>query len=762
MAKFDRRKFIAGMGLTFGSATVGLGETPRHSSPSGSSGIDSTAVPAAISVDFRYAPGEWQTVFCFPDDPYKSLVGRCGELCYGHPGNYKKELEYFRDRVYFQLAGMGVPRLVSQSLEAPGVPIVHTRLDQGHAIMELTTFATNEADEGRVDNVLIEVRPNSPSEVLERLVLHIETVRTLTAQEIGRNRLFHLDSDTGLLFMASDSEPFAYKSSNPEDTGHGYVFFRDTGHGYLFRFPHQLVTQEKPGRYFLRFPQEGQPFEKIKDGLSQTNQLLAKVRSYWHQWNPFHGEVTWDIPSPYQEFLVACNRNLLQCRDHRNNFLVFLVGPTIYRDFAIVDLNFILEAARYIGYDREAQESLDASWAAQTKEGGVFANAGPQHWKDTGIAAFTIVRQAELSQNWSYFRDMQPKIVQAFAFLDRLRDKARSEGSANGRYGLLPRGYGDGGLGGIRSEFTNTLWVLAGLKAVIDAADHQGVTGYDAAKKLHAELHQSFLAAAQQEMRQHHDGFQYLPMLMKEDPQWSEAEEWKRPRPQIAQWALSNAIYPGLVFDKNDPIVKGHIALMRSCTQEEIPAETGYMAHEGLWPYNGALVAQVYLWAGLPDLANQVFHGFLNHASPLYCWREEQPLQDSTTAHYIGDMPHNWASAEVIRYLRHMLALEDGSSLRLLQGIRAPQMTPGQPWRIGGTPTKFGRLNLALEPIHGGWQLTFERGPGSDPAQVRVPASLGENYRFANISAGSYQSNGEEILISPEVRKWTATWKIQS
>ena len=143
MAKFDRRKFIAGMGLTFGSATVGLGETPRHSSPSGSSGIDSTAVPAAISVDFRYAPGEWQTVFCFPDDPYKSLVGRCGELCYGHPGNYKKELEYFRDRVYFQLAGMGVPRLVSQSLEAPGVPIVHTRLDQGHAIMELTTFATN-------------------------------------------------------------------------------------------------------------------------------------------------------------------------------------------------------------------------------------------------------------------------------------------------------------------------------------------------------------------------------------------------------------------------------------------------------------------------------------------------------------------------------------------------------------------------------------------------------------------------------------------
>ena len=59
--------------------------------------------------------------------------------------------------------------------------------------MELTTFATNEPNEGRVDNVLIEVRPKSPSKVLEHVVLHIETVRTLKAQEIGRNRLFHLN-----------------------------------------------------------------------------------------------------------------------------------------------------------------------------------------------------------------------------------------------------------------------------------------------------------------------------------------------------------------------------------------------------------------------------------------------------------------------------------------------------------------------------------------------------------------------------------------
>jgi hypothetical protein len=62
---------------------------------------------------------------------------------------------------------------------------------------------------------------------------------------------------------------------------------------------------------------------------------------------------------------------------------------------------------------------------------------------------------------------------------------------------------------------------------------------------------------------------------------------------------------------------------MQACTQEDVPAETGWLPHGGLWGYNAAFVAHVYLWAGLADWARQTFTGFLNHASPLYCWREE-------------------------------------------------------------------------------------------------------------------------------------------
>ena len=68
--------------------------------------------------------------------------------------------------------------------------------------------------------------------------------------------------------------------------------------------------------------------------------------------------------------------------------------------------------------------------------------AGTSMWKDTGIAMFTLVRQAELSQDWSYFRSMQPNVVRAVKFLEAKRDKAKTDGSVNGRYGLLAPGFG--------------------------------------------------------------------------------------------------------------------------------------------------------------------------------------------------------------------------------------------------------------------------------------------------------------------------------
>jgi hypothetical protein len=751
MKRSSRRQFMADVGTGLGVVSIAnsksvLGGAGQPASVQLqkerlASGIDNLHA----EIDFRYAPLSSQLAYCFPDDHHKSLIGERGDLRYGHPGR-GQGIDYFPEVVEFTLEGMEANHVRWQQLEAPGVPIVHTRIDRPEAFLELTTFATLRDGEGRVDNVILQVKPRTVHSLHAVPIVIVRSRHDIAITKTSTATIMRLADKTAPPFMLSTA-PLSLQLN-----------------GALWRSYalNPIVTDEgKPSRCFFRFPQEGQAAEKLYSGLADPDGLLAEARQYWHSWKPFEGGVSWQFPSRYDKFLVACARNIQQAREEKAGKVTFQVGPTIYRGLWIVDGNFILEAARYLGYDKAAQEGLETEWSRQLPDGQIVAGGGREHWKDTGIAMFTLVRQAELSQDWTYFREMQPNVLRAVKFLEGLRDKASSDGSSNGRYGLLAAGFGDGGLGGIRPEFTNTIWGLAGLKAVTEAADRLHISGFDDTKRFYRELRASFLAAAAQEMRQHPDGFRYLPMLMKEDPAWNAPDPWDRPQPQVAQWALSHAIFPGMVFDKDDPIVAGHIRLMQACTQEDVPAETGWLNHGGLWNYNAPFVSHVYLWAGLEGWARQTFVGFLNHATPRYCWREEQPLRGSLTAGYVGDMPHNWASAECILYLRHMLALEDGQALRLLAGISEADLAGEQPITLTHSPTRFGRIGLDLEPLDGdrGWRLTFRRDAGPEPGRVEVPAMLGRRFSFAATAGAESRQEGNAILVAPDTTSWEAVWR---
>jgi hypothetical protein len=752
MSESTRRKFLHDVSVGLGTAAVagsssvlaGGARLPAPPAVGQSSPAESQNPSAAV--DFRYSPLSYQTAYCFPDDHYKNLIGQRGELRYGHPGGMRQGWAYFPEVVEFSLQGMEDNQVGAQRLEAPGVPIVYTRLDRPEALLHITTFATRRESEGRVDNVILEIRPRAAHKVAAVAQVILKTKREVKLEKTPEGAVLRLDSEKTPPFMLSDqplSRPLA------------------GGVQLIFRMMAADVSEGQPFRCFLRFPQEGQEVEKLKDGLAHPVELLAEARQYWQNWKAFDGKVSLKFPGPHGDFLVACAQNIQQAREVKSGKLTFQVGPTVYRSLWIVDGNFLLEAARYLGYDTAAQEGLEATWRQQEASGGVFASAGHGMWKDTGIAMFTMVRQAELSQDWSYFRSMQPNPTRAIKFLRARRDDGKTDGSANGRYGLLAPGAGDGGLDGIFSEFTNTVWVLAGLKAVTEATGQLGLPDPAGARQFYAELRAACLAAARQEMRRHPDGFEYLPMLLKGDPLWTMPNEWDRIRPQTAQWALSHAIYPGLVFDKDDPIVQGHIRLMQACTQEDIPAETGWLPHGGVWNYNAGFVAHVYLWAGLTDWARSTFTGFLNHASPLYCWREEQPVRGSLTADYVGDMPHNWASAECVLYLRHMLALEDGRDLRLLAGVGDFELASGEPLSVGQSPTRFGRVDLSLEPLdgHDGWRLKFQRGTGPSPATIQIPAVLGSGRQFNRITGAEAHRQGNALTVSPGATSWEAWWK---
>ncbi len=564
----DRRQFVTA--LIASGAAAAVPAAGIDGNPPSLSATASLANLPSMNIDFRYAPHHQQSTICFPDDPRKTIVGQAGDLRYGFSKSLSAGMENFGTVVEFSLAGFQDDKILRQWIESPAVPIVHTLIDRPAATFELIAFASRHGGEGRVDNVLLSIK-SKRGRVAVVPKIHIRTCERL-----------QLDSytlPTATVRVQGSKSPLLVAAQLNNDLGNCVLWEEE---GFTLYLPHGEAAEQMSARYFLRLPQASQSADTLTENLHDAEMLLAEAREFWRNWKPF-GTATWSCPGRHGEFLTACARNIQQAREVKNNRLVFQVGPTQYRGLWIVDGNFLLEAARYLGYDQAADEGLRSEWSKQAESGQIIAESGGEHWKDTAIAMFTLVRQCELKQDWTFFRELEPNVVHALEFLISLRDKARSGPSINGRYGLLAPGFADGGIGGVRSEFTNTVWTLAALRAVANAADQLKMSSLARAREFLRELYEAFHQMSKREMVWHPAGFEYLPMIAHDDSSVADPDPWNRPRPQTAQWALSHSIFLGEVFEKNDPIVRGHIALQQSCTQEDVPTETGWLWHDSLW-----------------------------------------------------------------------------------------------------------------------------------------------------------------------------------
>ncbi|MBA4313331.1 MAG: hypothetical protein C0417_11955 [Chlorobiaceae bacterium] len=751
--KNTRREFLTKLGVTVGAVTLGKNIMEALPLPSDEFQKEGIIRPQAApkldeTVDFRYSPKDWQSTFCFPDDPSKNLVGKLGDLRYGHPGIGNDE-KIFPQRISFGLQGKEPLQYIDQKLESPAIPIITTKLDGGDVIVETITFASKNKSEGRVDNVIVHIYPKSEIDV------EVEPEIVLTSVS---KFLFNKDDDYSFIKHADTGKIYFV-------TNHEGVLKEEQG-VYRIQYAKGKATIEKPYQIFLRLPQEDQDFGKLEDGFDEQDDLLNETREFWKSWKSTEGKIVWNLGEPYENFRIACTRNILESREIKDGKKIFQVGPTCYRGLWIVDGHFLLEAARYLGYDKEAQEGLVTIWDRQDAKGLFTAGAGETHWKDTAVAVYALVRQAELSQNWDYFNEMYPDAYKAIDALREMVLKAKNDGTTNGKYGILPGGFGDSGIGGARrDEYTNTLWTLIATKALADTAERLRLAKTVELKSFFGELWFPFMESTKIEMKKHPQGFRYLPMLMASDPKWQEVDERKQPRPQAAQIYLSHAIFPGLLFKKDNHIPNGHVKLMEAVMQEDIPIETGWLTNNALWPYNAAIFAQTCLFLGKPELARKVFFGFLNHASPLYAWREEQSLQDEPNFNFIGDMPHNWASAECIRFLRHRLILEDERNLLLLQGIGLADMESNKPFGLSYSPTRWGRVTVELNRIDDlSWNMKFKREDFNQqiigPLEyIMMPAAIGGKYYFLKTNGVKSVRNGEIIYIRGHELEWECIWK---
>ena len=460
-------------------------------------------------------------------------------------------------------------------------------------------------------------------------------------------------------------------------------------------------------------------------------------------------------------------RNILQVSEIAPKRRLFHSGPNLYEKlFYPADAIFMLEAMRYLGYDSEAQEGLETIWDMQSDSGAFIGSGGEHSYKDTAAAVYALGRHADLTQNFDFYNEMYPDAYKAMTYLRQLRlDEYNKGKSENGKLFLLPPGIVETGTDARRPEVTNFLWTCMALMQVMAVANKFYLVNRVDMRDFQREIFLAFQNMSTNEMTKHPAGFSYLSMLLSDDPQMKLKDKTKRPAPQYAQFALTNAIFPGLLFRTDHPLVTSHLQLMDTIIKEDVPYGTGELGIDAVQNYHAPALAQVYIWANQPQTANKIFRGFLNHASPEFSWRTERSLHSAKTMEYFGDMPSAVAAAQCIIYLRNSLIMEDLEKIRLMDGLVEADFLAKQPIMIQNSPTRWGRVSLAIEPVdEKTWTVTYKReryDTSHNPklTAIEFPRRLTQKLQFDKATPGTANINGGRVSMDPLETSWVATYR---
>jgi hypothetical protein len=411
---------------------------------------------------------------------------------------------------------------------------------------------------------------------------------------------------------------------------------------------------------------------------------LVTAKAWWQKNSPSATAIS--VPDAgVQDMVEGSLRNIFQARDIRKGNKSFHVGPTEYRGLWLADGSFLLEVATMLGYTKDVRSCIDYLTHYQLPGGG-FEMINTFH-KENGLVLFMLTRHAMLTQDKEWMRQNWSVIEGCIKRINYLRELAMKDPSKP-YYTLLPDGNVDGGIQH-GNDYSNTQWSLGGMKWAIWAAKWLGKNDEAATwQKEYDDFYGKFMTMARKDLRKDDKGNTYLPVLIKNE---------QDKEPQRGQWAFCQSVYPGMVFD-DDPEAKkmaeGTVDMLTDHKVEGLVISTGWMDN-GLWTYFSSFYGHALQWLGRGKEVPKVLYDFGNHASPTMVWREEQKPQGKGN-NEVGDMPHNWASAEFIRMVVHMIQLDRGKDLSLFEGLPKQWTTPGAATKLNGIRTPFGPINLSL------------------------------------------------------------------
>jgi hypothetical protein len=665
-------------------------------------------------VDYRYAPQWYASCIGLPDDTCKTQIGPLGQLLtdYHRKGPFFNYVGGYRTAIHF-LADENM-KFTGQRLYSARVPIVITEASYNGLQITQEAFAlaldyirhqTPTMQGNREDLILTTV--NNPTNRRQTLhpVLTINAVGEQKTRLIGRTALIDGQAQVSVSLSPVrmrqnltnsktliDLEPITI---DPGETKQIIVLYDN-------KRPSVLLDELKSDANAL--------FSRIRD-------LRAETIAYW--------ETGTDIPYGHlsvpdreiQNLVDASLRGIWQAREIKKGRIAFQVGPTCYRGLWVSDGATLLETATMFDRGAAAREGVEYTLTYQ-QPNGKFEIMEPTYWKENGLVLWTCVRHAMLTQDKAWLKSIWPQLLKSVDFIRELRAMTLTNDIPLDD-GLIPPGQIDGGLLGAKDkpEYTNVYWNLSGLKAMIQAAHWLGEK--KDARTLQAEYDDffaTFQQAAARDMTADSFGNRYLAIPM--DPK-------QRDLPQRAQWAFCQSVYPGQLFAANDPVATGTMNMLHTTLQEGMVMGTGWAA-DGIWNYFAGFYGHACLWMGEGRRAYESLYAFANHASPLYNWREEHAPRDMTPSNYVGDMPHNWASALFAGLAVHLLALDRGNELHLLEGFPPEWRQAGMQTRLKDIATPFGKLSFILQVNANGTEATLTADPLPDPACKGIYVHLGD------------------------------------
>lgn len=682
-----------------------------------------TALPAGSRVrhyvDYRYAPEWFQSTTCFPDDYYKTMVGPCGQLLYEYsirrPGFFPSAGKPNGYQTVLFLQADENQRLTGTSLRSAKAPIVE--VDWEIPGLEITqqiysTSASVQSHEkmqhplktDREDVVLFTVRNRGRKADTINPLLIINS--SLDVQVDGR--VVTIDS---IKHFTLSLEPVLTRKNLGEK--------RTVIHLEPVSVPaHGTVT-------FAGIYDNGIPSALSQKMLSSPRACMSLLPGNMKQVERWWNKES-DIPygcikvpdTEIQNLLEASMRGIWQAREIIDGSIRLQVGPTRYRGLWIVDGAFISEATAILGHGQDARSGIEYSFKFQ-RPTGQFAKLRDDFYKENGIILWTSVRHAMLTQDKEWLLAKWEMLSKTADYIHVLRQLSY-ENPFPEDDGLIPPGYVDGGMSGGKDkpEYSNTVWCLSGLKAMISAA--RWLSKEEDANRWQTEYDDfiaTFMAAANRDLDEDDFGNKYLNNFVYPE---------HRSLPQRAQWAFCQSIYPGQIFEKGDPVAKGTLEMMDATLQDGMVMGTGWNIN-GVWGYFASFYGHAWLWNGSPDKAVDALYSFANHASPLYAWREEHNPKD-VTQRYGGDMPHNWGSAEFIRLAAHLLQIDRGTELHLLEGIPREWLKPGMETSLDKMATPFGPLTMSLKVSRSGRSARLAVSALSDNC-TKLAVHLGRGVR---------------------------------